>query len=468
MRLIKTTATLLTIFLMQFASAGNEVTIKLKIKGLKDTICLLANHYGDKQYIQDTLKVDSQGRITIDKKEKYKGGIYLMVLPNKKYFEFIMDETQNFTLETDTSDLVGNMKVKGSQENTLFYQYLSFISTKQKEVEPLRIQYEKVKEKKDSADVIQKKINVIDKEVADYKAKFAIENAKSFAGKLMKAMTEIEVPDPPKLPNGRTDSTFQYKYYKAHFWDNIDFTDDRILRSPVYHGKMMQYLNSVTVQIPDSIIKEVDFLLEKTKNTPELFKYTAHTITYNYETSKIMGMDAIFVHMVEEVYLPGKGVWLDSAQTAKIVNRGLTLKPLLLGKIAPELILLDTNNTVKTLHRTKGKYTVLIFWDYDCGHCKKEVPKLLEVYHKYRDKGVEVYAVSTEYDIKKWKDFIREHKLDWINVADPNHQTNFKKQYDIFSTPVIYVLNEKKEIVAKRINSEQVGDMMERMFKEKP
>ncbi len=445
---------------------ADDVNIKMKIKGVRDTFCLMANHYGDKQYIQDTLKVDAAGKISISKKEKYKGGIYMLVLPNKKYFEFIMDDIQQFSFETDTADLVNNMKIKGSQENILFYQYLSFISSKQKEVEPLKKQLEKVKNNKDSTALIQKKTAAIDKEVADYKLKFAKDNPKTFAGKLLMAMNEIEVPTAPILPNGRPDSTFSYRYYKAHFWDNIDFSDDRILRSPVYHGKMIQYLNTLTVQMPDSINKEIDLLLENTKNTPELYKYTAHTITYTYETSKIMGFDAVFVHMVEQVYLPGRGVWLDSAQTAKIVNRGLTLKPLLLGAVAPELVLLDTLMNTRSLHRTKAKYTILVFWDYDCGHCKKEIPKLLETYHKFKAKGVETFAVSTEYDVAKWKAFIRENKLDWINVCDPNHQTNFKKNYDIYSTPVILVLNEKKEIIAKRISAEQVDEMMERLLKE--
>lgn len=445
--------------------AANPVAIKIKIKGVKDTTCLLANHYGDKQYIQDTLKVDSQGRMTIDRKEKYDGGIYLIVIPNKKYFEFIMDEGQNFSIETDTTDFIKNMKIKGSSENELFYQYLNFINGKGKEVEPLKKALDKVKDNKDSSKIYVERISAIDKQVNDYRVKFSADNKNTFAGKVLTAMTEIKIPEVPILANGRKDSTFSYRYYKAHFWDNIDFSDDRLLRTPVYHAKLKQYMENMVLQVPDSLNKEADWLLEKTKNSKELYKYTAHYITYTYESSKIMGMDAVFVHMVEKVHMPGKAYWLDSAQVAKIINRAIQLKPVLLGKVAPDLTLLDSSMAYHSLHNSKGKYTVLYFWDYGCGHCKKETPKLQELYEKYKNKGLEVFAVGTEYDAKEWKKFIIDNKLTFLNVYDPYHQSNFKHIYDIFSTPVVYLLNDKKEIVAKRIGVEQLDDMLKNYLK---
>ena len=61
---------------------------------------------------------------------------------------------------------------------------------------------------------------------------------------------------------------------------------------------------------------------------------------------------------------------------------------------------------------------------------------------------------------KKWVEYINKHKLDWLNVNDPNYYVSFKQLYDIYSTPVIYILNEKKEIIAKRIGVEQVDEII--------
>jgi thiol-disulfide isomerase/thioredoxin len=116
----------------------------------------------------------------------------------------------------------------------------------------------------------------------------------------------------------------------------------------------------------------------------------------------------------------------------------------------------------KNLYDVKADYTVLLFWDVDCGHCKKEVPIILEKYHKLKSEGksVEVFAVYTQHEYDKWKKFVRDNKLDWMNVADGVHLNNLKDKFDIFSTPVIFILDRNKVIRAKKIGAEQVEDII--------
>ena len=445
--------------------------IKFAVKGLKQgTTCILANYYGDKQYIKDSAKVDAKGIVTFKGDEKLPQGIYLFVPPDKKYFDFVVDEKQTFLIETDTVDYVKNMKVKGSDENKFFYEYQQFMSKKQKQIEPLRELYKLSKSNADSAKLILKQMEKIDEEVKNYKINFIKDNPKTFVAKLFKAMEEPEVPETPTLPNGRKDSTFAFRYYKAHYFDNMDFTDDRMLRTPIFHAHIKQYMDKMTAQTPDSINYEADYLIEKARPNPEMFKYMVWWITLNYETSKIMGMDAVFVHMVEKYYLTREATWLDSAQYVKIAERAAILKPLLIGKYAPSINMVDSTGKRVSLYDVKAKYTVVIFWDHGCGHCKKEVPKLSEIYKtKLKQKGVEVFAIETENKPDEWKKFIVEHKLDWINVNEPDdyNRAVTKKFYDIYSTPVIYLLDENKIIRGKRIEAEQLSDLIDMMEKEK-
>ena len=81
-----------------------------------------------------------------------------------------------------------------------------------------------------------------------------------------------------------------------------------------------------------------------------------------------------------------------------------------------------------------------------------------EFYDKNKSKGIVVYAVNIEDSREQWVKYIKEHKLDWINVSNSAHQYYLKNLYDIYSTPVIYVLDENKKIVAKRL---AVEDMMD-------
>lgn len=448
------------------SSALKNYNVKIQVHGLKDSTVYLANYYGDKQYIQDTAKADGQGKFSFSGKELPGGGIYLVVLPGKKYFEFIFVEP-SFSLETDTADYVKNMKVKGSEENKLFFEYLKFISQKQKETQPLRAAYERLKdnkEKKDSIAIIRERLTAIDKEVKDYKLNFMKNHSSRFLAKIFKASQEPEIPEAPKLPNGKIDSTFAFRYYKAHFLDSVDFSDDRLLRTPVLHGKIEQYIKKLTVQVPDSINAAADYLVSKARANKEVFKYVVHYITNTYETSGIMGMDAVFVHMAEKYYTYDQAYWVDSTNIYKIGARAKTLKPLLIGKKAPALVLKDDKDVYRSLYDVKAKYTILLFWDPDCGHCKKVMPKVQELYHKVKSKGVEVYAVCTEVEKEKWLKYIEENKLDWINVADTELQNHFRAVYDITSTPQLYLLDQNKIIKAKKLDIEQLGDYLEKLL----
>jgi len=153
-----------------------------------------------------------------------------------------------------------------------------------------------------------------------------------------------------------------------------------------------------------------------------------------------------------------------------MIDRARKIAPNMIGNTAPELALKDTTGKWQILSKVPAKYTILVFWDPDCGHCQKEIPVLKHVTDSLKSKGVSlaVYAVDIEVDVDKWKKFIREHDLgDWINVDDPQHQSNFRQLYDIYSTPVIYILDKDKKIRAKRISPDQIGDVIEHLEKDK-
>jgi thiol-disulfide isomerase/thioredoxin len=465
LRLLLTIIILGSVSLPISAQSIKGYSIKGKITGVKDTIIHLGNYYGDKQYLKDSVKVDAQGRFAFEGKEKIDGGIYLIITPDKKYFEIIMDSIQNFSFETDTVDFVKNFKVKGSFENTTFYEYLNFISPRGKKAEELRkkMNTEEFKDNEKVVAGIKEELSGLDKEVSEYKKNLQQRLPNSFVTKIFRAMEDPEIPEAPFLQDGVTkDSTFAFKYYRAHFWDNIDWKDDRILRTPIYHNKLKRYLEQLTLQIPDSINKAADELLKLSKPSPELFKYNLWYVLHTYEKSNLMGMDAVFVHIANNYIKTKQATWMDSTTVEKIIERAKILDPLLIGKPAPNLYLKDTAQNYNQLSEVKGKFIILYFWDPDCGHCQKITPKIHELYQKHKKQGVNAYAVCTLRDLNKLKKYVIEKELKWINVYDPAPHYNFKEYYDIYSTPVIYLLNEKKEIMYKRLSVEQLEEILEK------
>lgn len=424
--------------------------ITFKVKGLQagDT-CLVAYYLSDKQYIKDTLYPDASGTIRYrsEKGDSLDPGIFMLVTPGMKYFEFILVE-EKFSLETQLADMVNGMKVKGSEENRLFFEYLQFIETKQKQAEKLKEDEEKNKDA----------LIAIDEEVRNYKNQFIDNNPNAFIAKVFRASRDPEIPtDGPKGEDGKLDKGFQYQYYKQHYLDGIDFSDDRLLRTPVFQARIKDYLNRVTVQDPDSIIAAIDQVIDRSRSNKEVFRFCIITAMNLYAGTKIMCFDKIYVHIAGKYYVSGEAVWVDSTQMAKIKERYYKMVYNNCNSRAVNLIMQDTSGKTRQLYDLKADYTVLVFWAYDCGHCKKEIPQLHELYKEYRDKGVSVYAVSTKPDLQKWKDFIKEKDVgEWINVADPENKTNFRTFYDVYSTPVVYLLDKDKKIIGKRLDVENL------------
>ena len=71
-----------------------------------------------------------------------------------------------------------------------------------------------------------------------------------------------------------------------------------------------------------------------------------------------------------------------------------------------------------------------------------------------------MFAVNTAVEKEKWYKFIKEKKLDWVNVWDEKIHNNFRYEFDITTTPQIFLLDENKIIKAKRIDSEVLKDII--------
>ncbi len=450
-----------------------------EIIGLQDSSVMLAYYFGGKQYATDTAIV-TNGRFTFEGNKTLKGGMYLVVLSENQYFDIIISE-QHFSFSTELNNLIGAMTFKNSQENPPFYEYLNFIMKMQKQVTPIRKQLENATgETKKS---LEFKVQKIDEQVKAYRADFLNKNSNKFFSKIILATTDPEIPEAPIDSTGNPDKNFAFRFYKKHFWDNVDFSDERMLRTPVFFSKMEQYLEKLTVKHPDSINISADILVEKSRANDEIFQYVVSYITSTYERSKIMGMDAVFVHMVENYYITNQCDWVDSTELVKIADRAQKIAPNLIGRKAAEFhdfygrpFMKDTLGIVHTLNEINANYTVLVFFGPTCGHCKKEIPKIKHTVDSLISTGYDIktFAVATEFDKKEWKKFINDQKTgDWINVADINHDkdgnpvasSDWRDKYDIYSTPVIYLLDREKKIIAKRISHTQIGQIVTRMDK---
>lgn len=484
---MKNILALLIVVLLSFQgySQKSGYKIKMKIKGLQDSTCFLINYFGVQRYYKDTAQFNSSGVIVFEGEEALPEGIYGIFTGGKLLFEIVVNEPY-IELETDTNDYIKNMKVIKSLENKLFIEHIQLVTEKQEASAGLRTKLadEKTSEKEKIA--IQEKLAAIGEEINTYRLGIIEKYPKSMNAVIYRTMKEPKVPDFEEEKNDSIIKLLKYQYLKKHFFDDVDFSDYRINNTPLYHNKLEKYFNKIAYPMPDSINKDLDFVIGKAKANDEIFKYTVHYLINKYEKSKIMGLDAVFAHIALNYYTHDLAFWVDSAQVEKVQDRARKLTPLLIGKKAINLSLIDTSGKkwINMHQDLKTDFTILVFWDPNCGHCKKELPKLLEYYNTIKDKSVSVYSVSSKGD-KEWKKFILENNLDFNNVAVPievyeNQQKatdyilqgvtdlkslNYHQTYDIYTTPQIYLLNKDKIIIAKKLDSKLLKEVLDRQLK---
>lgn len=468
---------------VQGQKSGHEIRFKLRDFSGKEVY--LGFNYGDKKYLADTARLNPKtGEFVFSGEKPLDGGIYLLILPSKRYMEFLVDEQQHFSIETDTADFIKNAKVKNSPSNIVFFDFLKATGPKQELLYKYVKRLDTLPESHDSVKIYREWSKKLEKEINEQRLALIEKHGHLFVGRMFRSMREPEVPEEvPLLPDGRKDSTFAYRYFRQHYFDGFAWDDDKMARAPILHNKLKFYLDKLVPPVPDSIIAAADWLVSQAKNSKENFKYTVHYITSTYERSNVMGMEAVFVHMAKNYYTRDKAFWADSATVAKIQERARSMEPLLIGKPAPNLILPDTAlKNWYNLAKVDAPFTVLVFWSPECGHCQKVMPKLKEIYDAWKERGLKVYAVCTDRNMDKWKNFIREKNLDWINVAvhpimaeKPEkfvieqrltdlQSLNVHKTYDIYSTPQIYVLDRKKIIVGRRLGAEDLDGFLKKLF----
>ncbi len=456
--------------------------IHVKIPSLGQDTVVLGNRFNDSFIPRDTVVLSEKGTGTFRGSESLPEGMYLVFLPDKSYIDLLISNDQDFSFENDTSDFIDNMVVTGSKENEEFYSYQRFIQENRPLASALQDRLSTAATAEDSASV-REELESLNRAVQDRVNRYIDENKDNFFGVFLLALQEIKVPDPPLGDDGQPlDPSFQYRYYKAHYFDNFDISDVRLLRTPFYEQKLMNYIDNVVPQHPDSLILAVDTLIAESRSDPQLFRYMLITLFNHFAQSQIMGMDAVYFHIAEKYYIP-EAEWSDPEFISNLKERVEKSKPTLIGTKATDIqfVEVDMNHFIRAeedeelkrnpyignfrqLYDVDAKFTILYFWEADCGHCQIATPVLHEVYERLKPKGVEVVAfnnLSGEEGKVKWINYINENGFyDWINCWNP-YDFSYKNTYDITSTPQLYVLDRDKKIIAKRIAPEQAEEIIE-------
>jgi len=439
---------------------GLELQLQLDMAANKKVF--LAHFYLDKIYSDDSVQLDANGRGIMKRDTLLPQGLYKIYLDDKNHFDFLLGADQQFSL-SNTTFLGDKALATGAIETEEFFKYIHFLDVQREKNTTIR---EKIKTAQgEEKQLLQKQLSDLNKEVQQYWFTKKEEMPDLFLPKFLLAnyVPELDISTLPEEIQ-QNDSTLLMKrfyYQQKHFWDYFDYTDERFLYTPFYKPKLETWFTKVLFQNYDSVKAPVFQFIEDVRPNKRVFQFVCSWFLNSTINSNVLGMDALFVDLARTYYLSGEAFWANEETLKKIRENVIFLEQNLIGKTAPDLTLEKVDGEYVNLHKIDAKLTVVLIFEPNCSHCMIFVPKFHdEVYEKFKDKGLKVYAIYSMDDKEEWTDFLTKHNLyDWINVWDPSNSSNFKVSYDARTTPGIYVLDKDKKIVAKKLDVKQLSEI---------
>lgn len=500
---------------------GYKITVKIKnIPG--DTI-ILGHHFNERLIPDDTVKLDKNGMGVFQGKEKLPGGMYFIFMPNRNYFDILIDGSQVFSIENDTTDFLKNIVITGSPENQCFVDYQRGLNQATDEYKRLQDQLEKVKGKEAKEKELKDQQAQVAKRVDEMYHNQLNNYPNQFFSKFLTATKDVQVPE------DITDQAKRFYYYKAHYFDNFDLSDPRLLRTPIYQPKVEKYIENLCMQIPDSLIRETNMLVQKARQSKndELFRFMLVFLFNKYAKNETMYAENVYVSLAEIYSKEAK--WDTDSFKTQLSKKIAKKKNCLVGNISKDLMMkqLPNNNAhidalrpsvdkmkeegvaveglkpdfedrrndvvrildkfinqfgsqYVSVHKIPAKYKMIVFWEPDCSHCKEEMPKLFDFYRDtlmamdckvmavYMNKSVDNFKELHRH-VNKWFDYVEEKQFflaGWYNLFNPFDQ--YRENFDVNSTPTFYLLDKKNEIIAKRLSFHQMYELMKYLDENEP
>ena len=467
------------LFAGQAFSQGFKIT--LQSPGFNSGIAYLTYYLGNNLNIADSAAFNSNNTAIFKGDKKLLPGIYVVVFPGKRQrLEFLIDKEQLISIAADTTDLVNKISITGSKENIPYLAYQKFVSVKGKLLQEEKVAYMNSHTRPDSL-FHEKNYNAYNAELTQYREKIIKTQPTSMMAVLLNAMKDPALLPKPAITH--QDSVNSYYFYRNHYWDGVSFMDDRIIRTPFFIKKLERFFHEVLPQSPDSIIRDADYKLLLARSAPEMYKFLLNWLTDEYINPKYMGQDAVFVHLFEKYHSKGVSTWLNEKQMEAISRRAYMLMANLIGDKGANLELIDSTGKPAALYDVDADFTIVCFWDPNCGHCKEELPRIDSVFRtSWKQHNVKIYAVLTEDDKQdlrtEWVNYIKSHNLsDWVHVYQTREmekaemaaqKASFRQLYDVTITPTLYLLDKEKRIIGKKLTWQQMNDLLEVKWKTKP
>lgn len=446
--------------------AQSGYNIEINLKNYDSEKLVIAHEFLNRFPVSDTLQQISPGNFVFEGEESLDAGVYLAVLlPENEFVSFVIDaDDQHFKLMADAAALFAPIVFENSKYNEVYQDYLTHSN---ETVTSLTAMNDRLREDIDEATRanLMKSFNTKLESLESNRTAQINKAPNSLAAQLIRMEIETAIPDMA----GDEHEVMQkkYKFRQDHYFDNVDISDDRLLNTEALFNKIFFYLNELTPQSIQSINANIDYVLSLMKPGTKNFKFYLDHIMLEYASSDYIGMDAVYVHVVDNFYAKGAAPWVKKEDLDEMLDDVRKRKPILMGNPAPRIDMELKDGTPIALYDVDAPITILYLWQPNCSHCKASMPYMKSFWEKYKSTGLKIFSGCTKVGVKTadcWN-YIEENGLgDWINTVDKDLSSRFVQKYMAEKTPKLFILDADKKIILKDFDASQLEEIMPSLF----
>lgn len=472
---------IVVIFFANNIIAQQDITFK--IRDLRITQCVVGYYLGNEAKQLAILPVDTlSGNIRFQPSGDLQEGIYfLQNIEGGNILDFVVEKSENnntftLTLETTYFNPIDSARVFRSEINQLYYDYMKQNRKILVDIKNIREALSRLREMTTEADILEKQNQFLQNKLQaldSLSLVFQQKKPNSLFSKVLRANTPPSVHAHLKpITADKKPNPLYLHFYRQHFFDNIDFSDERLLRTKVYDAQLSRYFLQILTPNTDSIKQATENLLSKLRPNKAFFNYTLRRLLVLFDVTdkneasltRIPDPDAIVVQLVD-TYASDLVEATDLAIAERAKYRANLLRPTLLGAKFPTLTLPKVDNNMPlNLEMLTDKFTLMVFYDPDCSHCKIALPYIENAFNTFKNKGLNIYSVVNA-PREVAQDFIksRSDMATWEQVY-PNSM-DAQKIFNGYSLPVMFLLDKDKKVIAKRIKGDQLSNILEKFIK---
>ncbi|MBK7214097.1 MAG: redoxin domain-containing protein [Bacteroidales bacterium] len=431
---------LLGLILLVYLPSFAQITVN--VKGANNRMLYLQSFSLSGYQKIDSARVIS-GRLVYNPKADLHPGMY--AIGDSKYsFQFIVKEPEiEFT--TCWPQLQDSLKVVRSKENLIYQNYLKFRDDSYLKLETLN-QLLSVYSPSDSFyHTALAEFVLVQSGLAKWTDSVNRLNPDSYVARYINADQK------PAIAPG-LNIVAQKSFFREHWFDKVDWSDNSIMSSDVLTSKITSYLglysnpNIGKAELSQGFMIAVDHILPLAKQNPDVYNFTLKYLIRGFER---YGFDDVILHIATNYSAPEQ---CENEQQSETIARLEKYKLLAPGKIAPEISMNDINGRNLKLSSIKGE-KLLVFWASWCPHCQQLLPQIVSWSQQPQYAGIRVIPISLDEDKSALQKAIEDLRIPWPVLVDyKKWNSQAAVDYNIYATPVMILLDSGNRILAKPMN----------------